>query len=372
MKKQITEFISELKSGKKLTTLDKASTKQAIVLRLLSFLGWDIFDVEEVYPDYSVNSNMISYALRIDGSVQLFLNVKSSRDKLEEHQKQLMACAAQEGIDLCVLTNGAKWWFFLAADRGGAIHKRFYSCDFTKQNPDQIATRLIDFMGRAKVAKGEALKSAKSTYRSQRQKIAADALPEAWNQLLSPPNKILVEILSEITEKLYGYRADSNLVEQFMKTNLDAWKLKTPRSPRSIESLDLDAPGEPDPEPQGKEEKQDEVMLPRPASYAGRGISAYGFNGHSQKVNNWEEMLLSLCEFFATAHSQSFEKVLWISDHQKPYFSTNSEELRIPEKIKKTNIYVETKLNPDEIVKIADDLLAEFGYDKKLLEIILN
>ena len=44
----------------------------------------------------------------------------------------------------------------------------------------------------------------------------------------------------------------------------------------------------------------------------------------------------------------------------------------LPEKIKKTDIYVETKLKPDEIVKIADDLMTEFGYDKNLLEINVN
>ena len=64
--------------------------------------------------------------------------------------------------------------------------------------------------------------------------------------------------------------------------------------------------------------------------------------------------------------------MLWISGHHRIYFSTNSDELRIPEKIKKTDIYVETKLKPDEIVKIADDLVTEFGYDKNLLEIKVN
>ena len=50
MKQQIETFIDELKSKKKISTFDEASIKQAVVLRLLSFLGWDIFDVEEVYP----------------------------------------------------------------------------------------------------------------------------------------------------------------------------------------------------------------------------------------------------------------------------------------------------------------------------------
>lgn len=365
MKKPITAFISDLKSENKLSTLDQASIKQGIVLRLLSFLGWDIFNVEEVFPDYGVDSTMISYALRIDGQVRLLLDVKSSREKLEDHQKALLASALQDGVDLCVLTNGIQWWFYLGAGRKGLIHRRFYNCDFKEHKADSIAPKLIDFLGRTKVSKGEALKSAKSTCQKERQKLAADALPQAWNQLLSPPNKILVEILSETTEKLCGYRADANLVEKFIKSNLSLWMLKLPSGQKIIESLDMEVDPEAQPDPPDKKGTAASPIK----SYAGMSISAYGFNGHEQKVRKWEEMLLSLCEFLAAAHSQNFEKVLWISNHQRPYFSTNSEELRIPEKIKKTNIYVEMKLKPDEIVKIAYDLVAEFGYDRQLLDI---
>ncbi|MCK4987716.1 MAG: hypothetical protein KAS40_19420 [Desulfobacterales bacterium] len=66
MKQQIESFIDELKSNKKISTFDEASIKQAVVLRLLSFLGWDIFDVEEVYPNYSVNSHSVTYNLLIE------------------------------------------------------------------------------------------------------------------------------------------------------------------------------------------------------------------------------------------------------------------------------------------------------------------
>ena len=66
---------------------------------------------------------------------------------------------------------------------------------------------------------------------------------------------------------------------------------------------------------------------------------------------------------------KDFEKVLWISGENKTYFSRNQDELRIPEKVKKTDIYVETKLNPDEVVKTSKALLAEFGYSSYKLKI---
>ena len=42
--------------------------------------------------------------------------------------------------------------------------------------------------------------------------------------------------------------------------------------------------------------------------------------------------------------------------------SLYEDQLDIPEKINKTDIFVETKLSPNEIVKTARSLLIEIGY----------
>jgi hypothetical protein len=100
----------------------------------------------------------------------------------------------------------------------------------------------------------------------------------------------------------------------------------------------------------------------KPESYKDKEVESYSFNGKTSPVRNWEDILTSLCDYFATIHSKDFEKVLWISGEDNTYFSRYSDQLRIPAKIKGTNIYVETKLGPDEIVKTSRSLLAEFGY----------
>ena len=112
MKQQIESFIDELKSNQKISTFDEAATRQAVVLRLLSFLGWDIFNVDEVLPDYSVNSHCVSYALRAKNSNKIFIEAKQALEKLENHQKHLISFASREGVDLSILTNGSVWWFY--------------------------------------------------------------------------------------------------------------------------------------------------------------------------------------------------------------------------------------------------------------------
>jgi hypothetical protein len=41
----------------------------------------------------------------------------------------------------------------------------------------------------------------------------------------------------------------------------------------------------------------------------------------------------------------------------------------MPEKIKRTDIFVETKMNPEEVVRTSCQLIAEFGYSIDDLDI---
>jgi hypothetical protein len=112
--------------------------------------------------------------------------------------------------------------------------------------------------------------------------------------------------------------------------------------------------------------------LSKPESYIDKEIKAYTFNGKANPARYWEDLLTGLCDYFAAIHSKDFEKVLWISGEDKTYFSRYSDQLRIPEKIKGSDIYVETKLGPDEIVKTSRSLLREFGYDATDLSITVK
>jgi len=370
MKKQIDTFIKDLKSNKKLDTFDEASTKQAVVLRLLSFLDWDIFNVEEVMPDYAVNSSSVSYALRIKNSNKVFIEVKRINEKLDNYQKSLLGFASREGVNVSILTNGIIWWFYLTAATGSSQEKWFYSIDLLKQEADVFVPQLIDLLSKDKVAKGQALKTAKALNQNKKQKMASDIIPEAWNKIISQPNMIFVELLRETTEKICGYKVEAKIIERFLEKNLDKWLItKRPSAsasppPKIIEVSKIE--DRPTPRfslaPSQKPVKKAE-------SYIDKEVKSYAFNGKTCPVRNWEDMLISLCEYFALIHSKDFEKVLWISGEDNTYFSRYSDQLRIPEKIKGTNIYVETKLGPDEIVKTSRSLLAEFGYQANDLTI---
>jgi hypothetical protein len=386
MKKEIATFIKDLKSNKKLETFDEASTKQAVVLRLFSFLGWDIFNVDEVYPDYSVNSHSVTYALRAKNANKIFIEVKRVHEKLDNHQKPLLNFASSENVDISILTNGVLWWFYLPKSAGNSQEKWFYSVDLLKQNEDTFVSQLIDLLSKNTVVKGQALKAAKALNQNKNQKIASNVIPEAWNKIISQPNMIFVELLRESTEKICGCRVEGKLVERFLEKHLDKW-LVTSRPttgsappPKVIEvssltkkkSLNVSDVSEPKLNVSDVSELKSQKTLNKPESYIDKEIKSYTFNGKTNPVRYWEDLLTGLCDYFAAIHSKDFEKVLWISGEDKTYFSRYSDQLRIPEKIKGSDIYVETKLRPDEIVKTSRSLLGEFGYEATELSITAN
>ena len=383
MKKEIETFIKGLKSNKKLDTFDEASTKQAVVLRLFSFLGWDIFNVEEVYPDFSVNSHSVTYALRVKNANKIFIEVKRVQEKLDNYQKSLLNFASSENVDISILTNGVLWWFYLPKSAGNSQEKWFYSVDLLKQKEDTFVPQLIDLLSKNKVVKGQALKAAKALNQNKNQKIASNGIPEAWNKIISLPNMIFVELLRESTEKICGCRVEAKLIERFLEKHLDKW-LVTNRPtttsappPKVIEvsslekknALNASDVSAPKLNASDVSAPQSKKTLKKPESYIDKEIKSYTFNGKSNPVRYWEDLLTGLCDYFAAIHSKDFEKVLWISGEDKTYFSRYSDQLRIPEKIKGSDIYVETKLRPDEIVKTSRSLLSEFGYDATDLSI---
>ena len=223
MEEQLLGFISKLKSNKNIQSFDEAATKQAIVLRCLSLLGWDVFNIEEVYPEYSVGPDTVAkrvdYSLRISGANKVFVEVKKPSEELEKHQEQLSDYFSHEGVKLAILTNGITWWFYLPLNEGIWEQRKFYSIDISQQEAGDITSRFVEFLARANIANGIAFDNAETVYKSkQKQKILQATIPKAWNTIISEPDELLVDLINETAESICGYRAGNDIIKQFLYT----------------------------------------------------------------------------------------------------------------------------------------------------------
>ena len=235
MKEQLMGFIADVRSNNLINSFDEATTKQAIILRLLSALRWNIFDTSEVQPEYSVSSKRVDYSLRINNANKVFLEVKKVIEDLEHHQEQLLNYSFQEGVKLAILTNGITWWFYLPLNEGNWEQRRFYAIDIIQQDPSDIANKFIDFLGKENVENEDALKKAEQIYKGQVKDIEIERnLPRAWNKLISEPDDLLVDLINETLEKICGYRAEEIIIERFLHSNVgtidNMQKIKAPKN----------------------------------------------------------------------------------------------------------------------------------------------
>lgn len=350
METQLVAFIESLKANNRLAEMDEASTKQAIVIKMLSLLGWDIFDVDEVKPDLAVKSHTVDFSLRSNKTDAVFINVKKVNAALDKHQKQILGCARVEGVKLSILTNGMAWWFYLSLQEGSLEQRKFCSIDMLKQNPKDSAPILFGLLEKESITSGKALQMAESMLKMRHSRNVEKYLAKAWNKLLSRPPDAFVKLLNESVEKLTGYKAEEKAVIKYL--------IECSRQEPAEEIIDLKEPV-----------AVKEPVAPPSITYEGQSISSFKFKGSTSTVDSWDQLLAKLCKMLAAEYNMDIEKLLWHSVEGKFFFRENAHELRLGLNIKGTNIFVETALSPDVTVKVAHSVLEVFGYSSDDLKI---
>ena len=350
MQERIQSFVETLRKNEKIGTLDAAATKNAIILKLLSLLGWDPFDIDEVTPEYSVGSSRVDYSLRLDGSNKLFIEVKRIQEDLENHQEQLLSYSFKQGVRLSVLTNGLTWWFYLPLLEGTWEDRRFYSIDIVQQTPDSVAARFAAFLSRDNIATGKAFENAERAYKSRKKATRIkEALPKAWNKLITEKDEILMDLLSETTETLCGYKPDTELVKGFVSGHKSRLLISAePKPPRDKKR------------PKVVKDKRD---------YTGKKPLAYVFQGRRHEVRSWKDVLMGCCKIISRKKRRDFSQTLHLRGKTRPYFSRKPGELRAPAQIDGTTIFAETDFGANAAVKRCELVLSHFGYPNSDLEI---
>lgn len=241
MKKQLNNFIENIKEDKKISLYDEAATKQGIILQLLSILNWNTFNVDEVSPEYSVKGKRVDFSLRVQKDNKVFIEVKRIGEELSNHQEQLLKYSFQEGVELAVLTNGITWWFYLPLQKGIWEQRRFYTIDIIQQETEEIVSKFIDFLSKENILSGLAIQNAEEVYKSyKKQTILKETLPEAWNKIMSDKDETFIELISETTEKLCGYKPSNEMVSGFISKLKEKLLVSTtPKIPEKEEKSEI-------------------------------------------------------------------------------------------------------------------------------------
>ena len=336
----IAQAVEQINNTVFLRSVDESATKQGVVLRLLSLCGWDPFDLSQVAPEYTVGNRRVDYALMPGSPNAVFIEVKRPSERLEGHQQQLLEYCFQEGVKLAALTNGRTWWLYLPLQPGSWVQRRFLTIDLESQEPHIIEQRFMEYLSQVNVSSGRAVSDAEDLVQSQqRAEITSKAIVEAWNQIVETPDEILVDLISETTERICGFKPERESVEQFLSRRVRALpdlqlpSEQPPRRPpptRHRHSPPTTALGGPS--------SATTIRQPQPIDGKSTRPVSFTFLESQRRTNSWNDVLIQFSGLINELHPRDFDKVLTIPRSQRhgakrPYhFSRTPSDLRIPRK----------------------------------------
>lgn len=216
-------------------------TKKTLIEPIFDNLGWDTSDPQEVVLEYYLPpEGRVDYAFLSGKEPVIFVEAKQTNIQLDNYSTQLLKYAFAKGVKLAVLTNGIEWWLYLPMEEGNWDNRKFFSVDLKKQDIELVCDRLIDFLSKENVLSGKSIQNAKEMRQSRERQIKINhTLPDVWKSIITEPNKALIDLLIDETERACGYKADEFTVKRFIAemTHIDTYEKerKIPKSKNVIE-----------------------------------------------------------------------------------------------------------------------------------------
>ncbi|HYU96827.1 MAG TPA: hypothetical protein VE989_11750 [Sphingomicrobium sp.] len=198
---------------------NEASVSHGILMPVLQALGWNPAEPDQVMPEYTSGRGRVDFALcATPARPSVFIEVKGIGRSLDG-DRQLFEYAFHEGVPLCVLTDGREWSFYLPSGQGSYEDRRVYRLHLDDRSSEDSQAALLRYLGKDRVRSGAALEAAFQDYKDAAAKReAARAIPKAWEQLVAGPEDLLIELLSDQSEALGGFRPEPKDVAAFLLT----------------------------------------------------------------------------------------------------------------------------------------------------------
>jgi len=226
MVNELKQLIEDIKL-ENLREHDEASISQTVVLEILRSLGWNTRKRDEVHPEFKFDDRKkVDYALK-DNNLKhkVFIEVKRGSEDLEIHQEQLIFYSHKYSVRIAILTNGILWWFYLPMldEEIDWREKKFCILNITNQDAEEIADKLIAFLSKENVLNGEAIKVAKDVWENENKSNKINKhIPIAWNEIITEPSEILINLIADKTEKLCGLKPENEIIIEFIKNGFNS------------------------------------------------------------------------------------------------------------------------------------------------------
>lgn len=141
LEKALKEFLPIIKEAKK-NKLNEADTRTRVQLFLEKVLGYDL--LKEITQEHMVSSHYVDLAIKIRGDIKMFIEVKPITSKLRNvHISQAVNYAANEGINVAILTNLDEWRVYhVSLDEGKVNAEPVLEFSLLSSKPKDILDHL--------------------------------------------------------------------------------------------------------------------------------------------------------------------------------------------------------------------------------------
>lgn len=201
----IKQFIPVLE-GARARDIGEADTVTIVTDMLAVLYGYDKYT--EVTSEYAIKGTFCDLAAKVDGRLQLLLEVKAIGMELkDQHVKQAVDYAANQGVEWVVLTNGVKWRVYRITFAKPIDNELVIEFDFLALNPKSHADLETVFL----LCKEGWCKSVLGDFHTQRQALSRFYLGAV---VLSEP--VLDVIRRELRRMIPDARVDNEQISRAM------------------------------------------------------------------------------------------------------------------------------------------------------------
>lgn len=258
MRDTLTDIREKLQHGE---YQNEEHIRLALVCRLLSKLGWNIWNPKEVNTEFqpipSEDRTRVDIALFANKSLpSVFIEAKAIgkvKPNLSDIERQVRDYNRNNTALFSVITDGRLWRFYYSQTGGEFQHKCFKECDILEYAIEDLEQIFILFLGKENIQSGHAEEQAQEYLQSTNmQKAVWDCLPHAKRMVQSPPYPSLPQAIVKMMEqKGFTISEDkaAELLEQIppeqpIPAPYPPPPTPTPIAPNELPLLNPDNPGD--------------------------------------------------------------------------------------------------------------------------------
>lgn len=203
--------------------MTEEATKNAIIMPLLVLLGYDVFNPEEVIPEYTCDvagkkGEKVDYAIVNDSEPVMLIEVKKAGMKLQKAQQaQLFRYFSTNRCRIAVLTNGVNYLFFSDINAANIMDDEpFFSFNIVEDDESVYISSLEQFCKSNLNIKTILSKAVFLKY----EKVVEKTILE---DLISPTDEIVKYFLKR-PEVNTGTKITAQMIEKYREPTLNAMR----------------------------------------------------------------------------------------------------------------------------------------------------